>query len=490
MLSPRQSVIAAVGVAALALAALVGPVNAPAAQAAKPKALVTISAPKSASPGASVKITGTVKVSTTRKAVKRVKVTIQQKVGAGAWGTAVKVKTNAKGKYTAKVTLAANTKYRARVAKTSTRRAGVSATKTVKAIRPPTPTPTPPVQIQAQTLDLEPLDPDAIDSGGTATAQGTASGGLVGYQVSIQANDGGTWREVAVGAVAPNRSFSIPVTLTGGGRSVDLRASSAGNPAAGIGEAVSQTRALIVLEPQTVTLNAITPDVIDVGATVTATGTTSPGLVGKEIRFQIQDGQDWGTLAAAVVAPDATFTVSAPVNSAGKAIQLRAASPGDRPNGIGEAASAPRALTVYAWYPLTDFVQTSKSDINIREVDSAAISGTTYPYSISFRLFGNGVGETHSVRYNLSRSCTAFRATVGVSENARDAATTYTAAIRSDDAEVWRTSTPVGLHNPVPVNLSLARTLDLKIESRRETGTGSGGDSPLIIGSPQVRCAR
>jgi hypothetical protein len=386
--TPLRAGISSLAATALALTfAVAAPAVAP-ASAAKLKTSVTLSAPKSAAVDSTITLKGTVKTAKNRKVVKRVTVTIQERSGTATWSTAAKVKTTAKGKYTAKVTLKANTQYRARVAKSATRGTGISPVRKVTAILPPTPPQPPqdpPPTIQPQTLALAPISPAGVEVGGEITAAGTASPGLIGYPVHLQLYAAGVWTTVASGAVGADGSFAVRATTTTPGR-LQARVLSGGNPAGYIGEAMSGTQ---------------------------------------------------------------------PVD-------------------------------VFRWIPLTDMSRSSGSLLLSSERD-VRIDGTVHRFALVMPVGTNG-GNAFA-EYKLGGLCTDFRATLGVT-SLEDPAATYAASVQSDGQNVWNSSEYVDAAHALRMSTALAPgTNEFRLQVNKVVGA-PGYKSPIIVGSPELRCAK
>ncbi|MDR0945027.1 MAG: hypothetical protein LBM66_02535, partial [Bifidobacteriaceae bacterium] len=180
----------------------------PADAAAKAKAKITITAPATVASGSLAKISGTVKDSSTKKPVKRVKVKVQQRTPGTGWKTLRTVKTSATGKWVATAMVAKHTDFQASVTGGKHVRPSISKVKTVSA---------------TQSLTVTSTVPRMLDAGGSVTVTGVASPGLVGTVVTLQQWSGRNWAGVGTASVLPNRTFSVAGVMTTPGSNLSLR---------------------------------------------------------------------------------------------------------------------------------------------------------------------------------------------------------------------------------------------------------------------------
>jgi hypothetical protein len=236
---------------------------------------------------------------------------------------------------------------------------------------------------------------------------------------------------------------------------------------------------------QTLTLNPLAPASIDAGQEVTATGTASSGLIGKEVWLQAFTNEAWTNVVSAIVAPDGTFVIRAVFATAGQ-IRLRAASAGDPAGLIGDATTTEQVLPVYTWYPLINLEATLHNDPNTAVVAEGRIQGVAYPSSI--QMNAPQLNVTEWARYRTRSACTNLRATFGVSDTATDPTTAFAVQVFAGTTSVWLPAGNVTQASPLRAEIELPPVEQIRLEGRKLIGT-AGPDSPLIIGSPEVRCA-
>ncbi|MDR1426138.1 MAG: NPCBM/NEW2 domain-containing protein [Bifidobacteriaceae bacterium] len=331
----------------------------------------------------------------------------------------------------------------------------------------------------------------AADRGTTVTVSGKVKSSttrkVIGKaKVAVQYRvPGGKWRTLATVKSTKAGKFSVKTVLAET-REFRAKVLSTKKYRAGVSK-VKTTTARVVVVPQSLAAAPATPDVLDVGGNVTVTGSASPGLIGTPVHLQVQSGQEWGTIASATVAPDASFAIGAAVNTAGRGQQLRVYAPGDAANGIGDATAPAGAVTVYMWYPVWAVGEITS---DYAASGTEMLNGTPYEESLTFcgSERCNRGGVTGSATYNLDRKCTTFRASPGI----RTSASSTNGSVR---LRVWREDSEVPLkgntgtyyapgHVEVPVDNVLRFAITLDQVPGHEGALGN-----LVLGTPQVRCA-
>jgi 5-hydroxyisourate hydrolase-like protein (transthyretin family) len=211
---------ALVSAAALGLGTLSAP---PAEAAAKPKAKVSIAVSAKVTAGKFATVRGTVKNSKTGKVVKKVKVTVYRQVGGGAWVKAAVVKTNANGKYTAKVKVSATTSFKAKVAKTAKRKAGTSGAKTT---------------VVPQGINVSSVSSRSVDAGQALSVSGGATSALNGTRVHFQYKASDGWVSGGSATIA-NSKYTVSGKISTSARAVPIRVFAAGSAGKGIASAAA-----------------------------------------------------------------------------------------------------------------------------------------------------------------------------------------------------------------------------------------------------------
>jgi hypothetical protein len=205
------------GAAYAARASASGGVSQPAAK--KAHAVVRLAKPAAVYVGTATTLKGKVINSTSKRGVAKAKVAIQ-KYKSGKWITVGTAKTSAKGAFTFKKTISADTVYRAKVPATRTRGAGVSAAVTATVKRYDT----------ALALTFTPSG--QVTAGDTVTFTGTASGNLIGQNVALQILSGESWQDFGLSAtVAPDGSFSLSPRILQAGAGQQFRVAYPGGTA-------------------------------------------------------------------------------------------------------------------------------------------------------------------------------------------------------------------------------------------------------------------
>lgn len=221
---------------------------------------------------------------------------------------------------------------------------------------------------------------------------------------------------------------------------------------------------------------------IEAGQSVTVSGTASANLAGTAVYLQAYDGtsKTWGAVGGSVVSSAATWTVSGPVGTAGKAIALRVIS-ADTPSLIGSSVDA-GSVAVFGWYPLS------------RSVMPAEISGSMDygPVTINAIPYASGVDFSSSSasyfgEWNLARSCKTFSATAGLPDDA-DTTSRYSFQLFADSVQKGE-KTGIALGTSTPVSIDVTNALRLKIARQRTAGSYYNNYDDLILGDAKALCA-
>ena len=199
-------------------------------------------------------------------------------------------------------------------------------------------------------------------------------------------------------------------------------------------------------------------------------GTASADLIGKAVYLQLYSNSEWSSIsAAAVVAPDGTWSIGAPASQAGRNLTLRVYAPATRSTLAASAALSP--FTVYGWY----YLDTFDAVAGYMDDGSAAINGVTYSRS--------AWAEWDYFEINLSRACKTFSAFVGLDDEA-STTSRETATITGDSRQLYR-KTGVKLGEMTPVTIDVTGILRLRIDDTHETGS----NWQVVYGDARVLCA-
>ena len=232
-------------------------------------------------------------------------------------------------------------------------------------------------------------------------------------------------------------------------------------------------------QPATLTLTGGPVAQIEAGQSITTSGIASNNLIGKSVVLQAYDATSatWGAIGGAVVDGGANWSVTGPIGTAGK-IGVRVVAPPTATT--REAAVGAGIIAVYGWYYFYDEGQpTAVSDYDV-EYRSANINGVAYPRSIT------DDSDTGSAEWNISRSCTKFAATVGVTDesNVNDR---FSASIYSDSVKKW-TLGNIGLGQAHPIEVDITNGLRLKLEWTM-TYSAAGVASDIGFGDARALCS-
>lgn len=229
-------------------------------------------------------------------------------------------------------------------------------------------------------------------------------------------------------------------------------------------------------EPKAATSLAVTstsPTSIEAGQATTVSGTASRNLAGLRVYVQAYDAGSttWGAIGSANVTADGTWAAAATVTTASRSVPLRVVFNGSKTL-LGSAADA-GAIAVFGWYYLYDFDPVAGGWTE----GSYGISGVTYPKSVS-----DGDDYTYG-EANLSRSCTRFVATIGLSDSS-STTSRYSTSVTADSVTLVRFN-DLALGQAMPVDLSLVNALRLRLETTRVAGSTAA----VVFGDARVLCA-
>lgn len=237
-------------------------------------------------------------------------------------------------------------------------------------------------------------------------------------------------------------------------------------------------------QPTSLALTAGPAAQIEAGQSVTVSGTASANLAGTAVYLQAYDGtsKTWGAVGGSVVSSAATWTVSGPIGTSGKAIALRVIS-ADTPSLIGSSVDA-GAVAVFGWYPLDD--TSMPADISGSYVGYGPRTINAIPYSSSVYFDYSSYSSSYdslSEEWNLSRSCKTFSATVGLPDTS-SVTSRYSFQLFADSVQKDAKS-GIALGTSTPVSIDISNALRLKIAVQRTAGSGAS----LSFGDAKALCA-
>ena len=228
--------------------------------------------------------------------------------------------------------------------------------------------------------------------------------------------------------------------------------------------------------PASVTVTSVASYVLTTGDVIAVSGTASANLAGSKLRLERRDGKVWSTLGTGRVSADGTYTLSVRALQAGKNQRLRVFAPRTRSTKAASAAAG--TFTVYGWYYVADRFPAVEGAF--RE-DSFEVNGVTYPRSIAQSVPSYA---THvSAQINLSRSCTTFRATVGLDDEAVSTAK-RSVQLHADSLEIWSRE-GLGLGESIPISLDVTGALRMRFDVTKSASNGAY----VVYGDAELLCA-
>lgn len=230
-------------------------------------------------------------------------------------------------------------------------------------------------------------------------------------------------------------------------------------------------------QPSQVTVTSVESYVLTTGDSFAISGTASDNLVGSRLRLERRDGKEWSTLGSGRVSADGTYTLSVRALQAGKDQYLRVFAPRTR---VTKAAAARAGtFTVYGWYYAADRFPAVEGD-GFYE-DNYEVNGVSYPRSIAQRVPNYA---THvSTQINLSRSCTTFRAVIGLDDESTSTAK-RSVQLFADSLEIWSRE-GLGIGESLPVELDVTGALRMRFDVTKSESNGAY----VVYGDAQLLCA-
>jgi hypothetical protein len=231
----------------------------------------------------------------------------------------------------------------------------------------------------------------------------------------------------------------------------------------------------------TVEVTSVSARSLDAGDTLTVEGSASPDLKGALVYLQVRAaGKKWDRIGTDIITKRGKFSLSSRIltSGAGQAIRVVVPKSAKNPAPVAKAAGK---ITVYGWFNISD------GRIDIVEGDFETgfyeVNGEPYPDSIAQSMInGAGPGPV-TAQIGLSRDCTTFEATVGMSDTAASEAR-WSTTLRADDLALWsQGGMQVGYSYPVTLNITGA--LRMSFDSTRDTWA----NGHLVFGDARVRCA-
>lgn len=226
-------------------------------------------------------------------------------------------------------------------------------------------------------------------------------------------------------------------------------------------------------------ISGLSTSAVEAGQAFAVSGVASANLNGRMVEVQAYDGasSSWGAVGRATVEGGAWSAPTA-VTTAGRSVPLRAAFLGGV--GLRPSTSGATSVTVFGWYYVSDF-ETVQGDGGWRwDWGNFKVNGTDYEKSMAATLYYSG---TRTNQIDLGRSCTIYRATVGIDDSTATTARA-TVSLYADAVSKWtRSGLLLGSAENVQIDVTNALRLRLDV-----TPTGSG-DGYAVFGNGQVLCA-
>ena len=232
-------------------------------------------------------------------------------------------------------------------------------------------------------------------------------------------------------------------------------------------------------------VGSVLPTTMDAGQPVTVTGTASANLAGQTVYLQTYDAgtSAWGSFGSAVVDAAGGWTISALMNKAGKAVQLRVFAPESATTSSGSVVAG--AVTVYGWYYLAELPMVNSVRF---DTGSASVAGVTYSRSAQnatdFWWNNTPWGE-----WNLGYSCRTFQTGIGMDDASESG---FQVGFRSfaDSVERYHGVKTTG-QQPTAVTFDVTSVFRLKLQDEYVSGTtGSGnGHGWGVWADAKVLCA-
>ncbi|HEY1133376.1 MAG TPA: NPCBM/NEW2 domain-containing protein [Nocardioides sp.] len=310
----------------------------------------------------------------------------------------------------------------------------------------------------------------AVPAGSPVTVSGSLAPNASGKSVAIQANNAGTWVQVAVVKTNSRGVYSFTLRPKQAVPTYVRVYKPASN---GYNAGVSVTRRIDVLAVPTLSVTSTGPTAIAADEEFVLNGTASAHLVGKAVQLQWYDAarRTWVTLGSSTVASNRSFSVRGKALTAGQNQAVRAVAPATRTTAA--AATKNYYFQVYRWTYLRDL---RPVEGNVR-TGSWSVNGTTYARSVGMRH--NMFNKSSSVSWNLGRDCSRFRATVG-QDDTSPSGTTWSLELRADDATRWsKGGMKLGQSHVVDIDVRNALRLSANLTSSDE-GTFVYGDARVL----------
>lgn len=216
---------------------------------------------------------------------------------------------------------------------------------------------------------------------------------------------------------------------------------------------------------------------VTLGGAVKVRGKVRPKARHQRVSVQELINDTWTTVSTKKLTKKSKYKATFFPSNAG-AVQYRVCKSAFRR--VAAGCSAPSTVSVFQWRYLHDL--DSIDDENFYREDPLAINGTSYKKSLRGSERWDE-GGTDFVEYNLSRRCTAFRATVGIADMSESGAAGQL-EILTDGNSVYNQSFALG--QSAAVSFDVSNALRIRFESTTDRNDLS---EYVGIGSPQAYCS-
>jgi len=231
-----------------------------------------------------------------------------------------------------------------------------------------------------------------------------------------------------------------------------------------------------------VTLERTSPYETETGAWVTFKGTAPKKVRGKRIALQsrVPGSTTWATVARTKVSSSGGFAVQGRAVGTGVGFWRVISGPVGKKKPTIHVSKAVSAR-IFTWTYLADLEPVSTGSFS--STGSAAVAGTTYPFSAI--LFVSRNTKVSSAEYNLGYKCKTFEATVGLRD---DTQTGVRAKMLTgvDSAMVDHGQFQPGMAKTIRQDVTSG--FRMKIEAQYIAPTDRYGDARAVFGNARILC--
>ena len=248
-----------------------------------------------------------------------------------------------------------------------------------------------------------------------------------------------------------------------------------------VGIAAAPAADAATLSPYVVTMSPPS-SAMSLGSTMKVSGTVRGAGATRVTLYQLS-GTRWVAWRSAVVVAGRYAVYYKPVSAGGHAIRVITGTTTKHRSG----SSPTKTITVYKWHYLSDFANTPRvvvSDPWFWSLNGvASINGRTYLHTPKLGL--SYVGASGYVEYNLSRACSTFRMTGGLTDESPTVGSAQL-EVQTDSVPLWARTMTLGQSQAV--SLSVRGSLRLRLDDTVVTADPKGHNILSAFGNAQVLC--